>query len=247
MMYVHYSHPKTMTTKTTRGRTWRRWIDNNDNDGNNDDDKAEGGNCLNGTVIGRRPNQPCDRHPGRGPGILHVKASAGICTGIRLRTMRGWEGEGGEVGNTAGKGECLFNDDRNNDEYDDEYDDEYEYDNTEDGKGSCGGADVGGESDKDGRNVVHGLSFGGVGHRTSIVGPHAATAIIGNNDNNNCRRSGGASCPAPSGPSCPTGCCLLLSMLPTAVNGSGRRALGVWSYAWWRRRRLAPLYSILKF
>jgi hypothetical protein len=57
--------------------------------------------------------------------------------------------------------------------------------------------DDGGESDYDGRNVIGGLSFGGVGHRTSIVGPHAAASVIDKDDDNNCHRSGGASCPPP--------------------------------------------------
>jgi hypothetical protein len=36
-------------------------------------------------------------------------------------------------------------------------------------------------------------------------------------------------------------------MSPTAVEGGGTRALGMWSYAWWRRRRLAPLYLFVRF
>jgi hypothetical protein len=36
-------------------------------------------------------------------------------------------------------------------------------------------------------------------------------------------------------------------MSPTAVNRGGTRAFGVWSYAWWRRRRLAPLYTFIRF
>ncbi len=91
-------------------------------------------------------------------------------------------------------GECLFEDDRKYNKYD----------NVEDGKGSRGGADDGGESDNDGRDVVRGPSFGGVGHRTSIVGPHAAAAIIEDNYDNDCHHGGGASCPPPlrSVPSC---------------------------------------------
>ncbi len=90
-------------------------------------------------------------------------------------------------------GECLVNNDREDDKYD--YDNEYE--DAEDGKGSCGGVDDGGESDNDGRDVVRGLSFGGMGHRTSIVSPHATTAVIDDNDDNNHRRGGGALCPPP--------------------------------------------------
>ncbi len=70
--------------------------------------------------------------------------------------------------------ECLFDDDGD----DDEYDDDNEYDNTEDGKGARGGADEGGESDYDCRDVIRGPSFGGMGHRTSIVGPHASAPVI---------------------------------------------------------------------
>ncbi len=95
------------------------------------------------------------------------------------------------MGNTTWDGECLFDDDHNDNEYDD----------TKDGKGSRGGADDGGESDNDGRNVVRGPSFGGVGHRTSIVGPQAAAAITNDNDDKVCRHGGGASCPPP--PVCP--------------------------------------------
>jgi hypothetical protein len=47
-----------------------------------------------------------------------------------------------------------------------------------------------GESDYDGHDVVRGLSVGGVGQRTLIVGPHAAAAV---NDNDICRRGRGAS------------------------------------------------------
>ncbi len=47
---------------------------------------------------------------------------------------------GGEVGNATWKGECLFDDERD----DDEYNVDDEYDNVEDGKGSRRGADDGG-------------------------------------------------------------------------------------------------------
>jgi hypothetical protein len=104
--------------------------------------------------------------------------------------MTGWEGEGGGGGYD---GECLFDDDQDKDKYDDKE----KYDGTEDGKGSLRGADDGEKSNYDGCDVIYGPSFGGMGHRTSIVGPHAATAIIDNDDNNNRRCSGGALCPPP--------------------------------------------------
>ncbi len=109
--------------------------------------------------------------------------------------MTGREGEGG--GGGGYDGECLFDDDHDNDEYDeyDDNDDNDEYDSAEDEKGSRVGADDGGESDYDGRDVICGPSFGGVGHRASIVGPHAAAAVINDDDDNNRRRGGGASCP----------------------------------------------------
>jgi hypothetical protein len=109
--------------------------------------------------------------------------------------MTGQQGEGGGRGWGGGEydSECLFDDDH----FNDEYDEDNEYNGMEDGKGSRGGADNGGESNYDGRDVIRGLSFGGVGHRTSIVGPHAAAAIINKDDNNNHRRGGGASCPPP--------------------------------------------------
>jgi hypothetical protein len=84
-------------------------------------------------------------------------------------------------------GECLFNDDRG----------ENKYNNGEDGKGSRGGADDGGESNNDSRDVDRGPSFGGGGHRILIVGPHAAAAVINNNDDNNRRRGGGRHAPPP--------------------------------------------------
>jgi hypothetical protein len=68
----------TMTTTKTRGRTRRRWKDNN----NNKDNDAEGGDCSNGTVVRRRYGQPCNQHPARRPGVVHVKASTGICAGV---------------------------------------------------------------------------------------------------------------------------------------------------------------------
>ncbi len=91
------------------------------------------------------------------------------------------------MGNITWNGECLFDDDCNSKKYDD----------AEDGKGSRGGVDDGGESDNNGHNVIRGPSFGGVGHRTLIIGPHAAAAIIDDNDDNDCHCGGGASCPPP--------------------------------------------------
>jgi hypothetical protein len=134
-------------------------------------------------------------------------------------------------------GEYLFKNVRNDNKYKD----------MEDGKGSHGGGDNGGESDNDSHNVIHRPSFGGMGHRTLIVGPYAAAAVINDNDNNNRRRSGGALCPPPSNPSRPAGCRLLLSMSPTAVDGGGMGVFGVCSYVWWRRRRSAPLYLFVRF
>jgi hypothetical protein len=101
------------------------------------------------------------------------------------------------------------------------------------GMGSRGGADDGGGSDYDGRDVVCGPSVGGMGRRTSIVGPCAAAAVV---DINDCRLGGGLSCPPPSDPSHPAGHRSLSSMSSTAVNGSSTRAFGVWSYRWWRRK-----------
>jgi hypothetical protein len=186
---------------------------------------------LNGTVVGRRYGRPCNRHPARGPGVVHDEASAGIRAGVRSRTMTGREGEGGGGGEYEGG--CLFDDDRD----EDEYDDDNEYDDKEDGKGSRGGADDGGESDYDGRDVVRGPSFGSVGWRMSIYAPHAAATVIDDDDFDNDRhRGGGASCPPPSGPSRPAGRRSSLSMSPTAVDGGGTRAFGAWSYAGWRRK-----------
>ncbi len=63
----------------TRGRTrWRRTNDNN----NDDDYDDKGGNRLNGTVVRGQYGRPCNWHPGRRPGVVHVKASTGICAGI---------------------------------------------------------------------------------------------------------------------------------------------------------------------
>ncbi len=103
--------------------------------------------------------------------------------------MTGREGEGGEGGEYSG--ECLFDDNHDNNKYNDND----EYNGTEDGKESRRVADDGGESDYNGRDVIHRPSFGSRGHRTSIVGPHAAAAVINNNDHNNRRHGGGASCP----------------------------------------------------
>ncbi len=145
--------------------------------------------------------------------------------------MTGREGEGGGGGEY--EGECLFDDDRD----EDEYDDDNKYDDEEDGKGSRGGADDGGESDYDGRDVVRGPSFGSVGRRMSIDGPHAAATVIDdNNFDNDRRRGGGAPCPPPSGPPHPAGRRSSSSMSPIAVDGGGTRAFGAWSHAGWRRK-----------
>ncbi len=90
--------------------------------------------------------------------------------------MTGQEGEGGWRGGGGGEydGECLFD----NNHINNKYNDDHEYDGVEDGKGSRGGADDGGESNYDGHDVIRRLSFGSVGHRTSIVGPHAVGGYI---------------------------------------------------------------------
>jgi hypothetical protein len=98
--------------------------DNNDNN--------EGGNSSNRTVFGRQDGRTRDRHPARGPGVVHVKASAGIRAGVRVRMMTGREVEGGGGGEYDG--EFLFDDDSD----DGEYDNVDEYDNAGDGKGSRG-------------------------------------------------------------------------------------------------------------
>jgi hypothetical protein len=118
----------TTTTTTTRGGTRRRRTDDDDDD----DDDADGGDSSNRTVVGRCYGRPRDRHPARGPGVVHVEASAGIRAGVRVRTMTGREVEGGGGGEYDG--EFLFDDDSD----DDEYDDVDEYDNAGDGKGSRG-------------------------------------------------------------------------------------------------------------
>jgi hypothetical protein len=149
-----------------------------------------GGNHSNGTIAGRRYCRPRDRHPARGPGVVHVEASAWICAGVRLRTMTRQEKE--EGGGGEYNRECLFDNDRDNNEYDNED----KYNDGEDGKGSRGGADNEGEPDYDGRNIVRGPSFGGMGHRMPIVGPHATVAIIDNNDNGDyCIAVGGGHAP----------------------------------------------------
>jgi hypothetical protein len=103
-----------------------------------------------------------------------------------------------------------------------------------------------GEYDYDGHNVISGPSVGGIGRKTLIVSPHAAAIV--NDDNNHCR-GGGASCPPLSGLSCTARCPLsMLSILPTLVDGGGTpRVFGAWSYAWWKRRRSALLYSFVRF
>ncbi len=61
-----------------------------------------------------------------------------------------------------------------------------------------------GESNYNGRDVIRGPSFGGMGHRMLIVGPLATAAVIDkdinnndNDDNNDRRCGGGVSCPPP--------------------------------------------------
>jgi hypothetical protein len=145
--------------------------------------------------------------------------------------MTGREGEGG--GGIEYKRECLFEDNCK----EDKYDDDNKYDNEEDGKGSCGGADDGGESNYGCCDVFCGPSFGSVGWRMLIDGPHATTTVINNKDlDNNCLRGGGASCPPPSGLSHSARRRLSSLMSPTAVNGGGMRAFGVLLYAGWRRK-----------
>jgi hypothetical protein len=62
----------------------------------------------------------------------------------------------------------------------------------------CGGADNGGESNYNGRHVIRGPSFGGVGQRISIVSSHGAAAVINNKDvDNDLYRSGGRHAPPP--------------------------------------------------
>jgi hypothetical protein len=90
--------------------------------------------------------------------------------------LAGWEGEGGGGGEYDR--ECPFDDDRD----DNKYNDDNEYNNAEDGNGSRGGVDDGVESNYNGHDVVSEPSFGGVGQRTLIVRPHAAAAIINDND-----------------------------------------------------------------
>ncbi len=55
-------------------------MDDDDND--NNDNNAEGFNRSNRTVIRQQYGQPHNWHPAHGPGVVHVKASAGICAGV---------------------------------------------------------------------------------------------------------------------------------------------------------------------
>jgi hypothetical protein len=71
----------------------------------------------------------------------------------------------------------------------------------------------------------------GIGHRLSAPtlpppSPMTTTTTIA-------AAVGGCCAPLPSGLSCPAGRRLLLLMSPTAVDGGGMGAFGVWSYAWW--------------
>jgi hypothetical protein len=131
----------------------------------------------------------------------------------------GWEGEGGRCGEYDG--ECLFDDDRDEDEYEE---DKKNVD-VEDGMG-CTGERTSGGNPIQCCNVVHGLSFGGVGQKMLIVVPQAAAAIINNEDDCHCR--GGHRASPLSGPSRPAGRCLLLLMLLTTVSGDGTRTFGAW-------------------
>ncbi len=148
----------------------------------------------------------------------------------------GRAGEGGGGGEYEGG--CLFHDNRDNDKYDDDN----KYNDKEDGKGSRGGADNGGGSNYDGCDVVRRPSFSSVGQSMLIIGPHAATALIDNdNVDNNCRHGGGASCPSPSCPSRPAGRHSLSLMLLTAVDGGGMRAFGAWLHTGWKRKVCAVI------
>jgi hypothetical protein len=147
----------------------------------------------------------------------------------------GWEGEGG--GSWEYNWECLFDNDCDNNKYDDNNNN----DNAEDGEGLHGGVVDGGESDYDGCNIVHGSSFGGVGHRTLIIATHAAAAIIDDNDDDDHRRGGGGvSCPPTSGPSH----CRQCHQPWWTAAAQGRSGCG-------RTRggggRSAPLYSFVRF
>ncbi len=70
------------------GARRRRTDDNADKD-----DEANGGDSLNRTVVGQCYGRPRDWHPARGPGVVHVEASAGICG--RLFADNDWTGGGG--------------------------------------------------------------------------------------------------------------------------------------------------------
>jgi hypothetical protein len=68
-----------------RGRTRRRWTnDDDDADEDDSDDNTEGGDHLNRTVIGRQYGQLRHQHPARRPGA--GAAAVGIC--VSLVTMR---------------------------------------------------------------------------------------------------------------------------------------------------------------
>jgi hypothetical protein len=78
------------------------------------------------------------------------------------------------VGNTRGSACLTTSATKKNTKYNDDN----EYNDEEDGKGSPGGADDGGESDYDGRDIIRGPSFGSMGWKMSIVGPHATATIL---------------------------------------------------------------------
>ena len=141
------------------------------------------------------------------------------------------------------EGECLFDDDRD----DDEYNHNNEYNDVEDGEGLLRGADDGGESNYNGRDIVRGPSFGGVRRRMLIVAPHAAAAVIDDDViNNDRRRGGGASCPPPPVLPVPPDAarrrqCRRPRSMAAAQGRSGRgRTRG-------GGERSAPLYSFVRF
>jgi hypothetical protein len=166
-MYV-YSHPMSgiFSCHTTQHTTQippsniplppSTHIRNNDNDDGSDGD-TEGGDCSNGAIFGQRYGQPHDQHPAHGPGVVHVEASAGICAGVQLQTMMGWEGEGGGGGSTTGSASSTTTTMTMN---------TTTMTNTTArrmGMGCTGERTMGGGSDYNSCDVIPGPSFGGVG------------------------------------------------------------------------------------
>jgi hypothetical protein len=142
--------------------------------GSDDDDTAEGGNCLNGTIVRQSYGRPCDWHPAHRPGVMNVKASAEICARMLSRVLSTsmiaddngtGGGGGGWGGNTTGSA-CLMT-------------------RTTTattnmtttlrrmGKGRTVCRQWG-ETDNDGCDIVRMPSVGGMGQRMLIVTPHAA-------------------------------------------------------------------------